>query len=212
MEQVVARLACGSYFGELGLLTNQARNATVRAGFGGDLHAWSFEAMPFHSMIADHVLLFRLQRERKRLAKQESSRARLRVGELDVLRDMPARELDEVLDSAENRWCPAGAEIFEQGDLGDRFYILLDGEVEVIRDGTVIATLGPGSFFGETALLLNTQRTATIRAATHALTWSITRSAFQRVVGHYLIANRATSATVMQRMRSILMPHQPELG
>jgi NADH dehydrogenase len=56
-----------------------------------------------------------------------------------------------------------GQEVFHQGDVGDRIYIILSGKVDVVRDEHRIATLGRGEFFGETALLQRTCRNATIR-------------------------------------------------
>jgi NADH dehydrogenase len=61
-----------------------------------------------------------------------------------------------------------GEAVFHQGDLGDRLYILLGGEAEVVREEPgsepqVVARLGPGEFFGEMALLKGSSRTATIR-------------------------------------------------
>lgn len=60
-----------------------------------------------------------------------------------------------------------GQEIFHQGDVGDRVYIMLSGKAEVVRsrDGTaeVLATLGRGEYFGEMALLRSTTRNATVR-------------------------------------------------
>ena len=63
-----------------------------------------------------------------------------------------------------------GQDVFRQGDLGDRLYIILSGEAEVRRmDGaeeTVLARLGPGQCFGEMALVNRTARNATVRCAT----------------------------------------------
>ena len=56
-----------------------------------------------------------------------------------------------------------GQEVFHQGDVGDRIYIILNGKVEVVRDEQRVATLGRGDFFGETALLQQGQRNATVR-------------------------------------------------
>ncbi len=63
----------------------------------------------------------------------------------------------------------AGEVIVRQGEPGGRFYVITEGEVEVIReeaDGTetLLAHLGPGRYFGEIALLRATRRTATVRA------------------------------------------------
>lgn len=62
-----------------------------------------------------------------------------------------------------------GSVIIRQGDEGDRFYIVTGGHVEVVLEhpdghGILVDTLGPGSFFGEVALLQRTKRTATVRA------------------------------------------------
>ena len=54
----------------------------------------------------------------------------------------------------------AGQAVFEQGDEGDRFYVIESGEVDVVGDGALVATLGPGEGFGEIALLRRVRRTA----------------------------------------------------
>ena len=61
----------------------------------------------------------------------------------------------------------SGQTVFQQGDLGDRIYIVLSGRAEVVREApegeTVLAQVGPGEFFGEMALLGNVPRNATVR-------------------------------------------------
>jgi CRP-like cAMP-binding protein len=63
----------------------------------------------------------------------------------------------------------AGAAVMRQGDIGDKFYIVLSGrvDVEIEKDGAraTVSHLGPGNFFGELALLHDQPRAATVRAA-----------------------------------------------
>ena len=77
---------------------------------------------------------------------------------------------------------PAGEVLTREGEEGHEFIILLDGEVEVTRDGQLIATLGPGSHFGEIALISRGLRTATVTATTPVTVEAIGRSGFALVV------------------------------
>ena len=60
----------------------------------------------------------------------------------------------------------AGTLLTRTGEFGYHLYLIEEGEAEVLRGGEVIATLGPGSHFGEIALLITGQRTADVRART----------------------------------------------
>ncbi len=61
---------------------------------------------------------------------------------------------------------PAGRNIVAEGQLGLGLYIVLEGTCEVLRAGRLLQTLGPGDFFGETALLDDLPRTADVKATT----------------------------------------------
>jgi NADH dehydrogenase len=78
-----------------------------------------------------------------------------------------------------------GEEVFRQGDIGDRIYFLIDGEVEVLIDGNVDDTLGPGNVFGEIALMKSSPRTATIRARTAVNVATVRRETFHTLVAHF---------------------------
>jgi len=75
-----------------------------------------------------------------------------------------------------------GETIFEQGDYGDRLYIVRTGEVEVIQNGERVATLGAGESFGEIALVRNAPRTASIRAIKPTDLTAISRGSFKRLM------------------------------
>jgi voltage-gated potassium channel Kch len=79
-----------------------------------------------------------------------------------------------------------GDVIFHEGEDGKEMYFIARGEVEVIsaREGRINA-LGDGSYFGEIALLENVPRTATVRALDYCDVYSLSRSAFEAVIGHH---------------------------
>jgi NADH dehydrogenase len=93
----------------------------------------------------------------------------------------------------------AGQEIIRQGEPGSRFYIVNSGRVEVVRSNgsseTVLATLGPGKYFGEVALLESSGRTATVRAVEDTRVLSIARKDFTTLVQHLPMLERAVSET-----------------
>ncbi len=72
--------------------------------------------------------------------------------------------------------------VFEEGDAGDRFYVVVRGKVEVVVGGQVVAHLEDGDIFGEMALLDDTTRNATIRARTQTLTISLGREDFHELL------------------------------
>ena len=72
----------------------------------------------------------------------------------------------------------AGKVLMEEGERGREFFVIVSGEVEVRRKGRKIATLGPGSFVGEMALLSKIPRIATVTAVTPLDVLVITDRAF----------------------------------
>ena len=123
-----------------------------------------------------------------------------RTRELDLLRSIPifAPLSAPVLESLASQLvlveARAGETIIEQGDQGDRFYVIASGEVGVEVDGKVQATQGPGDYFGEIALLRDVPRTATVRAKTDVELDALERDDFLgAVVGHAGSAQAAES-------------------
>jgi NADH dehydrogenase len=80
-----------------------------------------------------------------------------------------------------------GETVFDQGDLGDRLYMIVSGEAEVVREedgrSVVLGRLGAGEYFGEAALIGRTLRYATVRATSPMDVLTLPRGDFQALVG-----------------------------
>jgi NADH:quinone reductase (non-electrogenic) len=74
--------------------------------------------------------------------------------------------------------------IFDQGDFGDKVYVIVSGEADVLHDGRSVATLKAGDVFGEMALIANIPRSASLKAKTPLDLISISRDAFEKLVTH----------------------------
>lgn len=81
---------------------------------------------------------------------------------------------------------PAGTMIIRQGDDGDKFYILRSGTVDILitKDGrsNVVNSLGPGTFFGEQALITGQPRNASVIAKDNVEVYALDKRAFRKAV------------------------------
>jgi MFS family permease len=86
---------------------------------------------------------------------------------------------------------PSGSMVIVEGEPGDRYYLVVDGLLQVTKEGAEVRRLGPGNSFGEIALLRDVPRSATVVAIENARLLAIGRDQFiAAVTGH------PTSATV----------------
>jgi len=94
----------------------------------------------------------------------------------------------------------AGRVLAHQGDIGREFMILLEGEIEVARDGKVIAVRGAGDYVGEIALLDERPRTATLTARTDIVVEVLNRAEFSSLLAEEPELSRQIRATMARRL------------
>ena len=195
--RVVARLGRGEYFGEIGLLQNVARTATVRAL--SPVTVLALDRETFLEIVTDNDLT---AAEINRVVSRRlvSSRLALALPRLD------RAGLARVLPRVQTQRVPARGVIVRQGDVADHFYIVARGRVEVVNhhprgDDIVLASLGPGEYFGEIGLLQGGRRTATVRAGAEEVeVLSLDRDAFHEMIRSAPAAGADIGAVMTARL------------
>jgi ATP-binding cassette subfamily B protein len=108
------------------------------------------------------------------------------LDKIEILSFLSPEQKDQLVSCISLEGYRFGQVVFEEGDAGDKFYLIHSGKVRVVKDakGTEVslATLGPGAYFGEIALIKDSPRTATIRAAVDTTLLSIDRRDFEQVL------------------------------
>ena len=106
----------------------------------------------------------------------------------EVLRALPFlgsfddQQLDDVLDSSSYIQCEPGDAIIHEGAIDSRIYILLRGEVDVCKEGKILATINrTGEVFGELAVVNQDRRSATVVAKNSALCLAVDQKFLQDI-------------------------------
>ena len=171
-ERALRVLGTGESFGELGLVGTAPRAATVRALERSEV--FEIDKGTFDHLLAQSVHLPDFG---------PTVQAAMELRELPAFDQLELDELSEVLEHGSWRSLTPGEVVIEQGQVGDTFYALGSGKVDVLRDGELVGTLGPGEYFGEIALLLEVPRTASVVARTPGRVFELEREGFDRLVG-----------------------------
>lgn len=171
--QKLASLGPGDFFGEVALLEDSPRTATISAR--GPVEVMSLDRESFAG------LMQRIGAENaEQLTHQVSTATFLRS--LPTFAEISATDLGEVLSSLELMTCGPNHVIVEQGQEASDLYVVFDGEVEVVRDHQSVAKLGRGELFGEIALLTGEVRPATIRTTIDTRLFRIPAPVFHHVL------------------------------
>lgn len=148
-KEINVQIGPGGSFGELALMYNSPRSATIKALKDGKLYA--IDRLTFRRVIID-------------LAHEK------RCKYMDFLKSLPLlatslseQEIGKIADALEEvNYSHQGDLIIKQGEPGDSFYIVLQGSARVEKDNEHVGSLNPGDYFGELALLNGQPRAASI--------------------------------------------------
>lgn len=182
-------LGRGEGFGELGLVEASTRAATVRAV--EEAEVFQIDKGSFDELLADKARVPEFGPTMQAMAE---------LHRLPSFAHLESDELGELL--AHGDWVnvPPGEKIVSQGEVGDAFFAIGSGQVEVLEDGSRAGILGSRDHFGEIALLLDIPRTATVRTITPVKVFRLDRDGFDKVVRDSFRRGTLTPAIALDRV------------
>jgi len=202
-ERQVALLKDGDYFGEVALLHESPRAATVKVETT-ELAALVISRNKFEELKLRHKLVFpcrkavgaakfaanpRPEPTPKTPADEELIQQALRAnGNIAIFCELSEERMERMIDLMWKEQVPKGSDIIKQGDLNaNTFYVVAKGSFEVVGQDKkarqkVLGTCAEGDAFGELALLYLTPRAATVRAKVDSEVWAIDRLSFKQAV------------------------------
>jgi cAMP-dependent protein kinase regulator len=171
MGNQVGNIQAGGSFGELALMYNAPRAATVVSAESG-CTLWALDRVTFRRILMESTFA------RRRM--YESF-----LEEVPLLSSLTPYERSKIADALETRKFSSGEVIIKEGDSGDSFYLLESGEADAYKGDTSNKVLHykKGDFFGELALLNDAPRAASVVASTEVKVATLGKSAFQRLLG-----------------------------
>ena len=173
-NDLVTTISDGGSFGELALIYGQLRAATVRAK--SDVKLWAIDRDTYRRILMGSTI-------RKRDKYQEF------LSKVSILESLDKWERLTVADSLEPVQFEDGEKIVVQGEQGEDFFIIIEGNATVYQrrndtnEEIEVGCLGPSDYFGEIALLLDRPRAATVIAKGQLKCVKLDRQRFERVLG-----------------------------
>jgi serine phosphatase RsbU (regulator of sigma subunit) len=127
-----------------------------------------------------------------------------------LLGGLDRRAIADLLDLAELEALAAGEVLMRQGEVGDRAYLVLDGELEVIIEtplgDVMVSTLGPQQIVGEIAVFSDVPRTATVRALRESALLRLSAAHIGDVITRHPTAAMGLLAALGRRVAALNRP------
>lgn len=173
-EKLVKTVCVGDVFGELALLYNVPRAASVEAR--DEATVWTLDRESFNAIVKDAA-----QKKRELYEKFLTS--------VPLLESMDVYERNKIADALQTETFQDGEHIVKQGEPGDRFYLLVDGKAVAMKsfvkgqEPKKVMDYAAGSYFGELALLKNEPRAASVISQGPCTCATLDRKSFGRLLG-----------------------------
>jgi putative peptide zinc metalloprotease protein len=197
ISEVVNQLDRGGYFGELALLRDVPRTAACIATVPTELCCLSRE--DFDRLVKGRFAM------REKLDRSVARAELLR--RIPLFAEMDGSQIQIIAAEMQEEGYLAGTFLIRQGEVGNKFYLIESGRVEVLADrngeAQVVTQRGPGEYVGEIALLLSIPRTASVRALTHVRALVLEKSAFERLAAQHLLASQGLRRETSRRMLNL---------
>lgn len=133
----------------------------------------------------------------------ESQDTHAQIRNLPIFAGCTEAQLAEIDRLTDEVHVAAGRTVLRQGDLGQEFALIVSGEADIVKDDEVVARIGPGTYFGEVALLDSITRTASVVAVTELVLEVIDRRGFNTLLDDLPTLSRSMLKGMAQRMAQL---------
>eukprot|EP00401_Gymnodinium_catenatum_P007895 CAMPEP_0117514072 /NCGR_PEP_ID=MMETSP0784-20121206/29882_1 /TAXON_ID=39447 /ORGANISM="" /LENGTH=313 /DNA_ID=CAMNT_0005309859 /DNA_START=41 /DNA_END=982 /DNA_ORIENTATION=+ len=166
-EKVVKKCAPGDVFGELALLYNCPRAASVQSC--EDSVVWKLDRETFNHIVKD-------------AAQQKRTRHLDFLVKVPILASMQPYERSQLADALRTEYYDDGQVILMQGEIGTKFYIVEEGEAVATKNGEQVMSYVSGDYFGELALIREQPRATTVTSKGYVKVVSVEHASFKRLL------------------------------
>jgi hypothetical protein len=125
------------------------------------------------------------------------------IRKLSMFSPLPLAMLENVSRQLDEISVPAGTTVIHEGDHGDRFYVVVEGVLDVTCDRGAYPPVGAGEFFGEIALLDDVPRTATVTARDDSVLYALDRESFLLAVAGHSYSRRSVRRVATERLARV---------
>ena len=169
MGDKVGHIEAGGSFGELALMYNAPRAATVISAEPG-CTLWALDRVTFRRILMESTFARRRMYENF-------------LEEVPLLSTLTPYERSKIADALKTQKFAPGDVIIKEGDPGHSFYLLESGEADAYKGDNKVLHYKKGDYFGELALLNDAPRAASVIASSEVTVATLGKSGFQRLLG-----------------------------